>query len=109
MDAQASASRNNVYLIGDLTFTDVGQGLQTLIARGDSVLLRTFFSSAASVLKQEVYSLGSALRAEFPRFSNVQDLAVQSRVESLHPALHKALVCIYHLAIFIRCVSKVKR
>lgn len=96
-----STLRNNVYLIGDSTF-DVGQGLHALLAHSDSPLLHAFFTSASAVLQQEVHGLVSTLRADFPRFSSVQDLVALAREGSLHPALHKALVCIYHLGVFIR-------
>ena len=102
MNSQCLSSRNNVYLIGDSTFNHVGQGLQSLLARGDSPLLHAFFTSASSVLQQEIYGLDSTLRTQFPRFSSVQDLTALAKGGPLHPALNKALVCIYHLGVFIR-------
>lgn len=102
MNSQRLPSRNNVYLIGDSTFSDVGRGLHSLLARCDSPLLRAFFTSASSALQQEVHNLDSTLRAHFPQFSSVQDLAALANGGSLHPVLNKALVCIYHLSVFIR-------
>jgi hypothetical protein len=99
-----SSSGSNVYLIGDSTFNHVGQGIHTLLAHGDSPLLPVFFTSASTALQQEIHGLSSTLRDHFPRFSSVQDLAALARLGTLHPALHKALVCIYHLGVFIRCV-----
>ncbi|KAF7517128.1 hypothetical protein G7054_g13908 [Neopestalotiopsis clavispora] len=64
----------------------------------------TFFHNTYLTLRAEIFTLSSIQRASFPRFSSIQDLLALHSRESLHPALHHALVCSLQLALFIsRC------
>ena len=90
-----------LYLVGDSTF-DITPGLLSLLRQGHNPLLQAFFDAAYRVLRAEIAGLASTKRICFGRFTSIQDLLSLHCQSTIHPALHKALVCVYQLASFIR-------
>ncbi len=93
--------QTHVYIFGDEAF-DYSAGLRSLLARSRDPLLASFFDGAFSAIRGEVGKLLQALRAQFDRFSSLQDLIALRNESLLHPALEQALNCVYQLGCFIR-------
>ncbi|KAI1428587.1 ketoacyl-synt-domain-containing protein [Xylaria sp. FL1777] len=97
MTAYRNCSQTSVYMFGDSTF-DFKADLFELLRNDQNPLLQVFFASIYRVLRNEIAGLDAVQRTWFPPFSSIQDLLGLLHRTQLHPALHKALVCCFHLA-----------
>ena len=67
-----------LYLFGDQTF-DVDSQLAGLLEARDDLLLRAFLPRAYNAIRNEIYSLSSAVREELPRFTKIEDIILWKR------------------------------
>ena len=79
--------------------------LTQLFGRSDDPILNSFWERSYRGLRAEVGISSRLSTEELPLFSSVTDLCALFRQNKLHPALCQALVCIHHLASFIRQVK----
>lgn len=95
-----------ILLFGDLT-CDAVAGLRALATTKENTLLTTFFERVTFGLRAEIGSLPYIQRANFAQFTNFSELLARVQRSSwLHPALEKALACVYQFGCFIRLVAR---
>lgn len=97
-----SAAQHQIVLFGDLT-CDYVSGLQSMVAVKENPLLTSFFERVTFGLRQEIGELPASERSRFARFITFNELVARvHKAPAVHPALEKALVCVYQLACFIK-------
>ena len=100
------ADQLRILVFGDLTF-DYEADLRHHVAKKENPLLTTFFEQVAHALRAHIGSLSIRDRGHkgFVKFSTLGELLARLQTTATrHPALEKALGCVYHFASFIRYV-----
>ena len=92
-----------IFLFGD-QINAFEADLRQLLHIKDNEVLNSFLTKANLALRLEITKFSPSQQEHFPRFSTLIDLLNGFREYGSHPALELGLLCLNHLARFIKSV-----